>query len=65
MSDMEEVIKVLLKHDMEEVMKIVLQRIKDLEAQIDEAYSVGNAEGYSEGYSDGYSNAMDEVDSRQ
>jgi flagellar biosynthesis/type III secretory pathway protein FliH len=52
-------------NDLEKEIQILQQKIKDLEAQVDEAYGTGNSEGYSEGFSDGYNQAMDEVNSRE
>ena len=47
-------------NDLEYQIKMLLLKIENLENQVDEAYSTGNAEGYSEGYSEGYNNAMEE-----
>jgi len=51
-------------NDLEYQIKMLLLKIENLENQIDEAYSTGNAEGYSEGYSDGWNNAKEDVDYR-
>jgi flagellar biosynthesis/type III secretory pathway protein FliH len=51
--------------DLELEIKKLLQKVQDLENQIDEAYGTGNAEGYSEGYSEGYHNAMADIDNQK